>query len=271
MTPLAQRLTRDLIKPKAVRTMGHLAKVSARLADAHCFEVTDVMELAEDLRLAQLLNGTDERTTFLPAARTWIEFSAHAVGDFPKYRAGFLLEDQGDRTVNVTQIGATDDSVGEIRNFAMPLALDGAPRDQKLRLRWLDEPENDQLISARLVRAFLALINTPRIIGRRQHMPHRGLEKALRDSQHVVGTFPLNAWTEIRLECRAPVDLSNTSSAEAHYTGRKCLHFCRAHLRICAGKVVFVSSSWKGDPALGIKRSRYNLRPGPHEQLGAPL
>ena len=105
----------------------------------------------------------------------------------------------------------------------------------------------------------LGLINTPKLIGRRQHMPHAGLEKALRREQKIIGTYPLHAWTEILLECRPTPNVAGEEDYEAHLTGRKCLHFCRAHLRLKGGKVEFVRSHYRGDPALGFKQARYRV------------
>ncbi|GLK86659.1 hypothetical protein GCM10017653_47290 [Ancylobacter defluvii] len=120
-----------------------------------------------------------------------------------------------------------------------------------------------------LLTAFLAFINTPRIIGRRQHMPHRSLERKLVAQRAVVGKFPLHAWTEIKLHVTPPEDLSDELSHEAHLTGERALHFCRAHLRIRLGKLEVVRGHWRGDAALGIRRSRYVLQ-GP-ERSGARL
>jgi hypothetical protein len=106
---------------------------------------------------------------------------------------------------------------------------------------------------------FLALINTPRIIGRRQHMPHKSLEAKLSRLGFAAGKYPLHAWNEIRLEVGIPRDLSDEASTEAHLTGRKALHFCRSHIRIRLGRIEIVRAHWRGDAAVGIKRSRYKL------------
>ena len=105
----------------------------------------------------------------------------------------------------------------------------------------------------------LAIINSPKIIGRRQHMPHRGLERALIAKQKAIGKFPLHAWTEIQLKVTPPKDMSSDAPAEDHLTGQKALHFCRAHLRVRMGRLEVVRAHWRGDAALGIKRSRYKV------------
>lgn len=114
-----------------------------------------------------------------------------------------------------------------------------------------------------LMYAALSVINTPRVIGRRQHMPHAGLQRKLAQARGMVGKFPLHAWTEIKLEVSPPrLDRSATGDPhEARLTGAKALHFCRCHLRVRLGQLELVSAHWRGDPALGMKQSRYKLLP----------
>ena len=103
----------------------------------------------------------------------------------------------------------------------------------------------------------LAIINTPRVIMRRQHMPHAGLQRALIASRRITGKYPLLAWQELQLKVQPP-DIDE-SDHEAHLTGARALHFCRAHLRIRLGRLELVSAHWRGDPALGIKQTRYRV------------
>lgn len=113
-----------------------------------------------------------------------------------------------------------------------------------------------------LVFGALAFINSPKIIGRRQHMPHKGLERELLKNQKVIGSFPLHAWTEIALDVTPPKEAAGQHEFEAHLTGRRALHFVRSHLRIREGRLQFVKSHWRGDAALGIRQSRYTVKIG---------
>jgi hypothetical protein len=110
-----------------------------------------------------------------------------------------------------------------------------------------------------LLLAFLLFINTPRVVGRRQHTPHRGLQKRLLKERGPIGRFPLNGWTEILLHVTPPHDAFGDDCAEAHLTGQRALHFCRAHLRVRLGRLEFVRSHWRGDASLGVKQSRYRV------------
>ena len=100
----------------------------------------------------------------------------------------------------------------------------------------------------------LDLINTPGLIGLRQHDPHRGLVKRLA----TAGSYPLQGWSEVVLKHKTVM-----ASQEPHLTGptyHKCLHFVRSHLRhLRCGRVLTIPAHWRGDAALGIKRTRYRL------------
>jgi hypothetical protein len=100
----------------------------------------------------------------------------------------------------------------------------------------------------------LDLINTPGLVGLRQHDPHRGLARKLYAARS--GSYPLRGWSEIVLKHQTRI-----ADETEHHTGatyHKCLHFVRSHLRHYRdGKVTVIPAHWRGDPALGIKRTRY--------------
>jgi hypothetical protein len=104
--------------------------------------------------------------------------------------------------------------------------------------------------------AYLVMINSPRVIGRRQHPPHKVLQKGF-----AGGHFPLHAWTEIKLEVTKPTLIDDGEPHQARLTGLRALHFCRAHVRIKNGKLEYVTAHWRGDASIGIKRSRYAVTP----------
>jgi hypothetical protein len=108
--------------------------------------------------------------------------------------------------------------------------------------------------------ATLALINTPRVIGQKQHNSNERIERDKLKRMKLVGKFPLRAWTEIVLRVKTnPDDRSDEPSQEAHLTGERCLHYCRTYLRVRMGMLEYVEGHWRGNPALGMKRSRYRL------------
>jgi hypothetical protein len=108
--------------------------------------------------------------------------------------------------------------------------------------------------------AMLALINSPRVIGRRGHYPHGRAEREALKKLGLVGKFPLRAWTEILLRVTInPEDRSGEKPKEMHLTGDRCLHYCRTFVRVRLGALEYVEGHWRGNPALGMKQSRYRV------------
>lgn len=265
MTPLLQRIVRELTLPIKDRTFEDGCGLLSKLDDVHSFEVSEVWPLICDLGSdicdrALATNHLDlmEVQTFLPAPKTWIERV-----DEGGEREGWLIVQHPLRThADVYCAGSNAEDFFSFE-FTGGLWLQPSTTDLQ-HPGWrtvLPDVTNEHLPFAAWGQTFmtyaaLALINTPRVIGRRQHMPHRGLEKAINRSLGV-GSFPLRAWTELKLSVSTRP--AGDEEHEAHLTGKKCLHFCRAHLRIRNGRLEMVKSHWRGDPALGIKRTRYRV------------
>lgn len=237
----------------------------------------------------------DQRLAFLPAPITWIESEQPGFRDQPEYwqqKGGinkFIVADDGvswNYTYRVAHVFISD---GAITNMAQryqvsyetpqrhpfriwrvnsldPLPLVHSGR-KPLRYRSLKNPsgeraEFDEPVAALqdfIHYAALALINSPRIIGRKQHMPYERAERAMLKGIRMPPRFPLRAWTEIILKVALPEDRSGDKAHEAHLTGERCLHYCRSHLRVRFGLLEYVTGHWRGNPDLGVKRSRYKL------------
>ena len=262
MTPLAHKIVRELTVPVKHRVFethdgSKSSDFARKLTAAHCFELTDahsyVVELATSV--AKIADGP--AVGFLPAPLTWIEWQSR---DDSATRYGFLLEGAPDSRYITRHDVLFDKQQSFLGMLDAPYRVDLATGDCS---NWEQEHEGyyaDGFHPNNLVPAALLIINSPRVIGRRQHMPHRGLEKKLSEARAISGKFPLRAWTEIRLEvCATPEDNSIGAIAEAHLTGARALHFCRSHLRVRRGQLEVVKAHWRGDPSLGIKRSRYRL------------
>ena len=304
-SPLATKILKDLAKQENEREFD-CDDLNGKLVDFHCFEVTDIVELASDMAW-QIVQGKvpyDCGFTFLPADRTWIEWK----NEEGTREAFFLerkssVEGRGSQHATIVEV-IEDGQFGEVPDWvSRTLAGIGAKNDgivDELFTPEMAKRFGDSIIWKKMTHAsalgvvlplldparhviqhphlldegrqhtlamiavILSLINTPKTIGRRQHMPHRGLQKNLLRSRSPIGKFPLHAWTEILLHVTAPKDLSDEGSVEAHLTGAKALHFCRAHLRVRFGRVEVVKGHWRGDASLGIKRSRYKVAGGPN-------
>lgn len=269
MTPLAHLFTKQLVTPKKDRTVWcpeiNLAEL---LRDIHCFEMSAVTEIYEILHQARRVDDksfmdANQKHMFLPAPKTWFEYK----NGFGR-SASIAIEEDGNPShlhvfsaYNVNnlswiypcgKIDLNNQTVYWNQNWLdyLPPGLD------KNKYSEIGPDPRDEMGA---IPTMLAIINSPKIIGRRQHMPHRGLERALIAKQKAIGKFPLHGWTEIQLKVAPPKDMSGEAPAEDHLTGQKALHFCRAHLRVRMGRLEVVRAHWRGDAALGIKRSRYKV------------
>lgn len=270
MTPLAAYLAGQVVtRPKYRKHMWAIpenAKIlRADLEDVHCFEMTKCQPLVDELA-DMLAEQTQEKLesilkaySFLPAPKTWIEWR---YGDGRS--AAILLVEAKHKIIRSR---CTLYCREEATVLGILSATSSLPADNPVLPKWL----TDHLVaygagtySAEwlliLAQLMLLLINSPRIIGRRQVMPNKGLERKLTQGLGV-GKFPLHAWTEILLQVSKPPEIDDGEPHEAHLTGRRALHFVRKHIRIRLGQLEYVTAHWRGDPALGIKQSRYTVTP----------
>lgn len=283
MTPLAQAIVNDRLRLVKDRTFKDQSGLLPRLIEAHCFEVSDVFDaasgLAEDLqKRGMTLRGT---RTFLPASLTWIEWAHRSEDGSITGRQGLLLDaaDGAEFATSTWAFKGGDLFLSAQKQGALSLTGDGKLDQEYLSVREFENDDWEEKAGwVAHIYALLSLINTPRIIGRRQHMPHAGLQRKLAASKGMPGKHPLAAWTEIILEVTTPREARENGEHEAHLTGGKALHFVRAHLRVDyrtlgSGQLEYfkVREHWRGNGFLGIKRSRYTVkRPKPGHHIEGP-
>lgn len=268
MTPLAMEIVKDLTRPLKDRSKYDNAGILKKMDDIHCFEISAIVQEALIVGKEAFINGLTEQQTFLPADKVWIEWKS------PKNHVGLLVckieTEPFARFYMVSRLESGGwcsyaDSIvislqGTLINNAERLTGNESEFGKQARMKAGLEYGFLEAQSAKIIYGALAFINSPKIIGRRQHMPHRGLERELIKQQKIIGKFPLHAWTEIILDVTPPKEAEGQHDFEAHLTGRRALHFCRAHLRIRDGKLQFVKAHWRGDASIGIKRSRYIVK-----------
>lgn len=265
MTPLAQAIVKETLLPPRKRTFQDKCGLLDAMSDIHCFEVSEVIGLARELVRAPGMTTEEntarfaamaERTSFLPAPRTWIEWSERGM------RVGYLLvERDGWAEVRVAVAKGSVWGADEDR-FSMALFADA---DGHIALS-VPQSMSDERAAGKMevaidLHSLLALINSPRVVGRREVPPHRGLVRAVAATPQGHGGFVLHPWTTINLEVNAQPNGGEAETKEGRLTGHKALHFCRAHLRLRRGRVEIVRSHWRGDAAIGMKRSRYAVVP----------
>lgn len=210
----------------------------ARIREPHCFEVSAVLDIAEAIWAidAEALTAT----AFLPAPQTWIEFRGT-----DGVRMALFADKEADGAVSLFR--AYEGKCGFMGTFR--------ERDGNLNVSAGYGFEHGAL-TAMMLFTFLAIINTPRLVGRKQHEPNKALVRELRRAPD--GELTLHPWSEIKLEI-TPRESSDDQTLPASVTGRKCLHFCRSHFRVQNGRLVVVRPHWRGDAALGVKQSDYRV------------
>ncbi|WP_153003941.1 hypothetical protein, partial [Aureimonas ureilytica] len=153
--------------------MEDQAGLLSKMSDIHCFEITEVLALTREMAAQMPAYGLGETSQFLPAPRTWVEYREGGK------RYGMLLEDAENASFRATMAEGWG-SVGPLlafdRGWFHPRLYRASSFPGLLAAaRSLAQME----CSVEFIFAALALINAPRIVGRRQHMPHRGLEAKL--------------------------------------------------------------------------------------------
>lgn len=252
MTPLARRIVEELTLPIRKRTFNDRCGILKRMDDIHCFECSAVEPIAREVWNGSSVESRGamiQTLGFMPAPKTWIEFCDKQFG-----RMGFLLVQDGDNPRAAVVACAFQKMF-----TTMPITA-GIWLDTGIVKSTANSTETGRDFwgfMGRNIVALLPFINTPRIVGRRQHMPNSALERKLLKAG--VGHYQPQAWTEIQLHITPPA--IDGGDHEAHLTGNRALHFCRTHIRIRLGKLELVSAHWRGDPALGMKQSRYAVIP----------
>lgn len=324
MTPLAQRIARELTLPVRKRTFDDRAGILSLFSqDMHCFEVSAVAQAVNAAMDNPVQAGDGDAAwniwrdiesmasrIFLPSPVTWLEqifgngriaLVLHEAGGYfrlclvqetrygiANYSLGlcdfrtrglleigdrieivrinetatlafeeFKKESSGTDLLDVARHARISGDVSAVRAVCGMLKIHKGALDHEAEV--LDSkvsilPTLNRFIGGSIL--MLDLINTPGIIGMKQHDLHRGLAKQL----SRIGSYPLRGWTEIVLK-------TNTVHArgEPSLTGpafHKCLHFVRSHeRRYQSGHIALIPAHWRGDPALGIKRTRYRVEP----------
>lgn len=266
MTPFAREIAGDLLKPVAKRNAADHVGMTRLMAGAHFFELTAVFPMLRDVSEKFEDDFAEPgHLAFLPAPKTWLEWSQPARRDgriVGSVSVGILLVEQPDlcrasvymaRKYSAVRAPYEADKLAELG-----LATNGTPSPERLTITCSHDGNDRRAFMHDVIYAALTIINSPKVINRRQHQPDRGFERALNAHRGLTGSFPLHAWTEILLSVNTH-DAAGSAPASAHLTGARALHFCRSFVRVRLGQIEIVRSHWRGDASIGIKRSRYTV------------
>ncbi|HSF93782.1 MAG TPA: hypothetical protein VLA52_02065 [Thermohalobaculum sp.] len=272
MTPLAHAIATELTLPRARRTFDDQANVLSHITEAVCFEVTEVVQIANALVAEFIADAAPacafRGLAFLPAPKTWIEFRDQNV------RHGLLLTQSDRHNVMARIDAASTDGFGSYTIGDLPLDGNddlGLSLDADMSIYKRHPYASDFVDAALFTYALLSLINSPRRINQRVVQPHAGLQRKLARTFGGVGKYPLHAYRELTLKCGPPVDARDEPAWIDYLNNRMPLHFVRAHRRRNAGvddprydphdyaTWDLIKATWRGDSALGIKLTRYKL------------
>lgn len=277
MTPLAHAIALEMTKPVKDRRIEDAAGLAHRITDFVCFECTEIIPMVTDLCREGVTPS--DRSAFLPAPLTFIDMKVSQV--MGAKRAGYLLAERAigeDADVffvtGVAEVGFNFLHLGHLPlRGRTPIAERSFGEARHARDMGISLGGGVGQAHMPGIYALLAIINSPRVIGRRQHMPHAGLQRKIAAAKGMVGKFPLRAWTEIVLQVTPPV--TEDGVHEARLSAGKALHFVRQHIRVIGGVLVRIGGQkkrlggreilipphFRGDPSLGMKKSRYRLAP----------
>lgn len=274
MTPLAHSFAKDLTRPIAKRLVDDRAGVIPNFDRTHSFDCEPIND-AIDQAMEDDREGMGETIRFLlddvimPSEIAWLEFgrvtvTSEGTGQSLVSKLGIIVERQGpwfklDLAMHHDEKGIPFTvSLGRLRSA--PLIAGGFEYDetQEMRDSWETGGDVRSAVNRFAAMALLALdiIGQPSLSRLVTHAPHRGLERQL--LRQGVGKYPLLAWHEVVIK---PQDRPLTQEEiDGHLTGRKCLHFVRGHRRRYRdGRETTVTHHWRGDPALGMQRTRYRV------------
>lgn len=251
MTPLAQAFARDMLETPAKRKwQGEAADFIREIfLSAHFFEVTGILDVADELIVAT--GGAAfalEARAFLPARVTWLE----AVNSRGRW-AAVLVQGPDDNRAHTFTIIEPPHCVA-----VAEIGLRVLPRNDAGAIVADFTAGIDQAAGAFVLQQYglLNLINRPGSLHMRDRPAHKGLVRDL-TRRGMVGRFPLHGFTEITLNVAPGGNMREPKQVGT--SADRCLHFVRAHLRHLGDSTTVIPWHWRGDPALGIKNSRYNV------------
>lgn len=192
---------------------------------------------------------------FMPAERCWFEWPQAGPDGHPGGDMGVMFA--GPDVTHGSAVFYSWKHGDPVPHSAAALKIDF--EDSRLDIDMASHEKGNPLELARawsglrpVLLAFLALINSPKIVKR---VP-RDLAKLNRKRQ-AVGRYTYHPHHTVRLN----VDRKTFTVGEGHGGdgASRALHFVRAHLRLVDGSYILVRPHWRGDPAVGLRKTSYEI------------
>lgn len=263
MTPVASGLLRApqswLDEPLA-EFRGRKTSFRRLVASALCFETTAILQLAQQTS-SELIRSTRPGVVSLdhsgllvwPADIVWLEWKT---GDGFYWVLSFLEGDEYRVWCGSAPAEGVWTADGILEAVVRP-----QPEERFIvapvtgRADATDDERYAAGLAGSIAVGQLMAINMPRGLIRRTAPPHRGLQKSVRRRFQGLNLRPFHV---IEIDTKA----GNVASTGARHQSAKALHYCRAHpRRIANGRTIPVRGHFRGDPALGVCRADYRVRP----------
>lgn len=244
MTPLLWDIVKQYGLPRSQRIMGRLDEIRPLLEETHSYDITAVSDTCNAIiREGHSPNGT---YTFAPGRSVWLEAR---ISGLVSGRLAYLVNG------SVVWRFLQRDSVSTIHGTDLSLAFEpqmsAIAAYAEKSLPWHDNADSfTDIGSFRFIRAAFSIINRPRHVGLKVHQPHKGRIKKLNGTG-----FPLHCWHEITVGGRTKDH--GGQQVESRMSGTRPYHHVRAHYKPTIG--VVIPEHWRGDPSIGIKRTRYRV------------
>lgn len=270
MTPLAHQVLKQLLLPVRRREFVDRGDILPHMDDVHYFDCRSVGGIASELAYSERFDELREKTSFLPALKTWIEVKLWDMD------IGFLLISGPEHVKVWTVMRGIDVAYRGESQFRSSNSIQHLPMRRSEFAKadiidfsaWKDFKGFDDITSewatvfSHAVIGSLMLINSPRAIDRQLYEPHAGLKRQLEQSAKGDRKFKLHRWTKILLKLEpGRRGASHDHTDGVHLTAGRAKHFVRKYLRTRNGELERVSEHWKGDAALGLKLSTYRVAP----------
>jgi hypothetical protein len=223
----------------------------------------DVVKLADDLATrdgAKLRHSA--KHLFMPAEECWFEWPMAGEGDMGIMFLGARSVSKGPAIFYAWRHKGEDEGPtslplyfdleqGIMRiDYEMFAAIDKMTGKNQAR-DMIAFNQSLELLKP-VVFAFLALINSPKIVRRDPARVER-----LNRKRKAVGRYTFHPHHVVRLNVdRKTVRVGASDGGDG---ASRALHFVRAHLRLWEGRYILVQPHWRGDPQIGIVKPGYEI------------
>lgn len=250
MTPLLWRIIKEYARPLRDRVVSAevLEELRTPLVGVHSYEITAIWDsCARIVHQGYSPNGI---FTFAPGDKVWLEALVH--DKHTQGRIAFLIAGASVWRLTCTDIEGKSNLEKQDSLFEPQMSGISAYAEKQASPINSDTGGPSTVSHFRFIRAAFSIINRPQHIGLRVHQPHKGRLKQLNGTG-----FPLRVWHEVVVG--RPTRDHQGQQIDSLVSGKKPFHHVRAHYKPSLG--VVIPEHWRGDPSIGIKRTRYRVDP----------